>query len=205
MRYSVQRVGLACFGVLGTLGLLGLAACPANLENPEQVIAQTATGAGGAASGDMVDLTCVTALFNKSCINAGCHAAGPTAQDGLDLATPGFAARMVDVAATHKATNTCAPAKLIDSANPAMSWLLVKLQATQDPACGNFMPFGGTVLGAADVACVTTFVNAEAAEHSGAGTGTAGAAPAGAAAAGAAAAGTSSGGSGGASAGSGGM
>ncbi|MEO8901987.1 MAG: hypothetical protein ABI488_08975 [Polyangiaceae bacterium] len=196
MRYSVRRVGLACLGVLGTLGLLTLTACPANLENPDLVIAQTT---GGAAVVDTVDLTCVTALFNQSCV-AGCHNA-VSLQGDLDLATPGFAARLVDVDATHKqAPGPCAPAKLIDSANPAMSWLLVKLQPLQGDGCGTLMPFGGAAISAAQMTCVTTFVNAEAAEHAGAGAGTAGASTAGAATAGA-----SSGGSGGASAGSGGM
>ncbi|MEP7053048.1 MAG: hypothetical protein ABJB12_21970 [Pseudomonadota bacterium] len=195
MKYSLQRVGLACLGALGTIGLLALAACPGTLENPDQVIVAPAAGSPGTAGGggDTVDLSCVTPLFKKSCGQSGCHGAMSPAAS-LDLVTPGFAARMVDVNAPHEQTNgPCTPAKLIDSANPAMSWLLIKVLGTQT-TCGLLMPFGGTKLPDADLACITTFVNDEAAAHASTSAGTAGAGTS-----------ASSGGSSGASAGSGGM
>jgi hypothetical protein len=163
------------------------------LENPDQVIlAPAMAGSPGTAGGPAVpsvDLTCVTPLFKTSCGQTGCH--GSTAPSAsLDLVTPGFPARLVDVNAPHELANgACTPSKLIDSANPAMSWLLIKVLGTQG-TCGLLMPFGGTKLPDADIACITKFVNDEAAAHSGMSSGTAGAA---------------SGGSGGASAGSGGM
>ena len=191
---ALQRVGLACFGVLGTVGLLMLAACPANLENPDQVIVAPAvagSGSGGAPFVDTVDLTCVTAAFKRTCTQPGCHSASSPAAH-LDLATPGFAGRMVDVTATNElAGGACTPSKLIDSANPGMSWLLAKIMGTQG-TCGSLMPVIGT-LSSDEKTCITTFVNAEAKEHMSAGT------------AGPTAAGSSSGGSGAASAGSGGM
>ncbi len=200
MRYSLQRVGLACFGVLGTIGLLALAACPANLENPDQVIAAAGApaaggGMGTAGSGDGVDLTCITPLITKSCANSPiCHLAGAMQGGGLDLSSPNFASRLVDVAATHKDVidpTTCMASKLIDTADATKSWLLAKINGTQG-ACGSAMPIG-PALSNADKACMTKFVNDEVAAHASSGT------------AGAAAAGASSGGSGGASAGSGGM
>lgn len=197
VRYSLQRIGLACFGALATISLLALAGCPANLENPDQVImAPAMAGSPGTGGGAAVDLSCVTPLFKTSCGTTGCHGAtSPTAS--LDLVSPGFPARLVDVNAPHELANgACTPAKLIDTANPAMSWLLIKVLGTQG-TCGLLMPFGGTKLPDADIACITKFVNDEAAANAGMSAGTAGT--------GAGTAGASSGGSGGASAGSGAM
>jgi len=144
------------------------------LENPDQVIVVPAmAGSPGAGGGASVDLTCVTAVFTKSCGQTGCH--GTTAQSAsLDLVSPGFPARLLDVNAPHELTTagTCTPSKLIDSANPAMSWLLIKVLGTQG-GCGSPMPFGAAKLPDADIACVTKFVNDEA--HSGMSAGTAGA------------------------------
>ncbi|HEY5373644.1 MAG TPA: hypothetical protein VIK01_08145, partial [Polyangiaceae bacterium] len=49
--FSLQRVALACFGVLGTGSLLALAGCPANLEDPQRFDQAGGASAGGASPG----------------------------------------------------------------------------------------------------------------------------------------------------------
>jgi hypothetical protein len=174
--FSTQRIALACLGVLGTGGLLVLAGCPANLENPERFdmpntnagASATGGGAPGGGAGSMVDLSKVTPLFAMSCATSvACHAGA--AVSGLDL-TPPFEARLVNAPATHlnSGVTDCPAAKLIDTATPAKSWLLLKVTPGAFGDCGALMPFAAPMpLGAADMATITKFVNDEAAAATG--------------------------------------
>jgi hypothetical protein len=191
-RYGLQRVALACFGVLGTAGLLLLAGCPANLEQPERFdIASTGGGSGPTGGGTgmggalpMVDTTCLTKVFTDVC--TACHVPGGALSAGLDLQTAGVAARLVNVRAMHQMGDPgpCPTVNLVDTTAPANSWLLTKINGMQGP-CGGAMPLAGAALTAEQKACVNTFVMAEAAAVGGA---AAPASGAGAAAGGAAAA-----------------
>jgi hypothetical protein len=206
--FSVQRAALACFGVLGTGGLLLLAGCPANLEDPgrfdiqvsaggSSAGANTGGGSSTAGSGSSIDTTCLTAVFTKSCTtSAVCHLAGmPSAS--LDLSSPGVAARLIDVPATHgdvaDGTGCMQGQKLVDTANPAASWLLLKINGGQG-SCGSAMPIGPG-LSTTDKACIQAFVDA-AVKAAGTGSGAGGAS--------AGSAGASAGSGGGTSAGTGG-
>jgi hypothetical protein len=87
----------------------------------------------------------VVDILEASCTGSGCHGAyAPNVAP--DLASPGFAARLVDVTSPG-----CTDRVLVDSANPQDSYLLEKLRP--DPSCGNQMPLGST-LSEDEIACV---------------------------------------------------
>jgi hypothetical protein len=163
-RFSLQRWALACLAVLGTGSLLTLAGCPANLEQPERFDVMVTAGgstSGGGASTIVPAPPCVTAVFAASCVNA-CHQPGGGLEEGLDLQSPNVAARLVNVAATHPLSDAtmCSPAKLIDPAMPAASWLLAKINGTQG-GCGMPMPFGLPAIADDQKACITAWVMSE--------------------------------------------
>jgi len=180
-RGTLQRLGLACLGVLGLAALFTLAGCPANLSNPQDYNidnplapggAGAGMGSGGAAPWANVPTTCMEAIFTTSCATAFCHQAGgqlPPAA-GLDLGSPNVAARLVDQPAAHEMAvpNTgCMPGKLIDSTTPAASWLLLKLNTpAAQQMCGVPMP-SGSMLPADQIACIQTYINAVAAATNG--------------------------------------
>lgn len=115
----------------------------------------------------------VGATLSNTCATFGCHK-GPYASAGLEL-TPdmGFVGRVKDVTATHSQIIcadtglTCAtiPAacptgdKIIDSATPANSWMLHKIQGTQN-GCGDPMPAPSSNLSLsdADKQCLATLI-----------------------------------------------
>ncbi len=171
---------------------------------------------------------CLAKIFNKnplvgSCAGNGCHnpGGGPIGLGGgLDLTSPMVGSRLINVDATHAGVDMdggvvmCPTAKLIDTANPTASWLLVKISGTVPGSCGSAMPQVGT-LSSTQKACITSYVMGVAADAgastggtSGMGTGGStaiagtGGAPAGGGSGGAAAAGGGAGGA--ATAGSGG-
>lgn len=171
---KLQRAALTGFGVLGTVALLGLAACPADLANPSDYDRGPASnggapgaagagpgaGAGGAAPaqpGLNVDVTCMTAVFAKSCTIPSCHA--PPVAANLDLDSPNVNTRLIDVVATHGSaspnTGCVANQKLIDSANPDQSWLILKL-STDGKTCGLPMPVGSP-LSSDETACLKKY------------------------------------------------
>jgi hypothetical protein len=124
----------------------------------------------------------------------------------LDLASPGYTARLKDVPAVHgdlpMGKMTCmAGDKLIDTSNPDASWLKKKIEGNQGQ-CGDQMPSTG-MLTADQKACLETYITCVAGPGMGTGGagGTGGASGGGGGAGGAAAGG---GGAGGAAAGSGG-
>jgi hypothetical protein len=74
-------------------------------------------------------------------------------QEGLDLESPGVAARVVRTPAKE-----CA-GSLADPASPESSWLYQKLLAS--PSCGTQMPLARPALSAVDVACVRSWIAAQ--------------------------------------------
>ena len=120
-----------------------------------------------------------------------CHGKTIKLAGSLDFESEGYTARLKDKPAEHLGVapgSTCPTGDfLIDSAAPANSWLLKKIN-DMTPNCGTVMPSTGA-LSAADKACVATYVSCVA---------PGGAAPSGGSASGGAAAGgTATGGSGG--------
>ena len=177
---SVRRSAWASVGVLGTGALLSLTGCPASLENPERFdVAPVSAGGPGMQPGLNVDTTCLVAAFSASCaMNTICHKAGATAAAGLDLESPGVNARLINIKAPHKDANPatgCVPNNLVDTANPAASWLSGKLD-TDGKTCGSKMPIG--MITAEQTACIKKYVQDVAASASSAGMGPVGAAPA---------------------------
>ena len=116
-----------------------------------------------------------------TCAKSFCH--GPNFVAGLDLRTDnGFAGRIKDVQAMHGGipclddiTKNCVPAicppigmaKLVDSADPASSWMIAK--ATQSPmvggleGCGDNMPPSSGLTTDLQKQCLMNIVNAVAA------------------------------------------
>lgn len=130
------------FGV----GLAGacLSACAGGLENPSRFLD------GGGAASCTPGLDVVTdILASATCSGPGCHAA-EAPNVAPDLISPGVADRLVNVA-----TAGCTDRFLVDSANPAASYLLESLKPA--PGCGSQMPIGG-VLTAEEIACVEEWV-----------------------------------------------
>ncbi len=128
--------------VLGCVGLL-LAGCPGTLEDKERFLVDGAmTGNGGC--GDVP-----TRIFVPSCGGIGCH--GVTApQQGLDLESPGVAARVIGVRA-----KVCS-GLLADPANPDGSLIYGKL--LDPPPCGARMPLARPSLSLADIECVKAWI-----------------------------------------------
>lgn len=180
-RFLTAFVGIssaAAFSLLST-------GCPqpADLENPEQYptrdgagTAGTAAGgtaaggtaAGGSATGGTAtggsgggsSTTCETACFNKI-LTDSCNLCHGSAMPlgGLDLASPGYTARLKDKPSTHTdAMGQCPTGDLlINSAMPMESWLLKKVSSKQE-TCGEPMPLGAGLTGA-DLDCATAYVN----------------------------------------------
>jgi hypothetical protein len=212
---SWHRWALAGFGSFALVALSVLPGCPGNLENPERF-----SDGGTMMPADNIP-ACLANIFSAKqppgkCAGNGCHSAGGTLALGgnLDLTSPGVGARLVNATATHAGVDldggaTCPPAKLIDTANPAASWLLVKINGSQG-TCGSAMPQVGT-LTSAEKKCISDYVMMAATGGGGAPSGGSGGASTGGtggstaiAGTGGAAAGGAAAGSGGAAAGSGG-
>lgn len=216
-RQRARRVQLVAAGIAGTLLALLATGCPepADLvdgENKEKFPAPAGGGSGGSGSmggsatgPDPCEVACVTKVFTGT--PAACKLCHSTAMDtrlgGLDLQSAGITARMKGVAAQHIGIDPPAMAgdcpagdKLIDVDNPANSWLLKKLKGMQK-TCGTAMP-STSPLGAADMACMETYISCVAGKPIGGGGGAA------AGGSGGSAAGGTSAGTGGAAAGTGG-
>lgn len=149
----------ALFGLLGLLtGCL-----PADLENPEQYPPLGGGNGGGAPS-------CVTRAFKAAnCNIPACHsstAIAPAAA-GLDLTGSGtaLADKLIDKPAEHRDVVerdggppvVCNEGDLlINTANPAESWLLKKINGTHG-TCGDAMPVGFT-LSATDKQCIVDWI-----------------------------------------------
>jgi hypothetical protein len=104
----------------------------------------------GSDSGQCGDV--IARVFVPSCGGNGCHGA-IGAQQGLDLVSPGVAARVVGVAAKE-----CS-ATLADPKNPDNSLIYTKL--SPNPPCGAQMPLARAPVSADDIACVRAWIAAQ--------------------------------------------
>lgn len=119
------------------VSLVVVAACAGELDDPDRFV-ECAPGA-------------VERLFEARCGGA-CHA-GNEPVAGLDLVSPGVAARVLGQVS---ASDVCGGAAIVDPAGgPQM--LLGKLGDA--PSCGARMPFGAAPLAAADVECVRRWID----------------------------------------------
>ncbi len=154
------------FGYALLAALCLLSGCPGKLDDKPSFLAYAAehgdagagpdtisqagtagTGAGSSACGDVP-----TRIFIPSCAGNGCH--NPAApQQGLDLASPDVASRVVGV------SGKMCPVTLADPTNPEGSLIYQKLAAK--PPCGAQMPLARPPLSAADAACVLAWIAAQ--------------------------------------------
>lgn len=109
--------------------------------------------------------TCSEEIFRDPTGCKLCHSPA-FAASGLDLESPGRAARLKDVVAKHAdlpvGQDACPRGdKLIDSANVQDSWMLKKIRGEQ-ASCGAQEPPVGP-LPAVDLACLTTYIECVAA------------------------------------------
>jgi hypothetical protein len=179
-RRTVRRVRarrLKAFSLSIGVSVLALFAvgCPeaADLANPEDypvgpsggtgggATAGTGTGGGGSTSANACEVDCVNKIFQIDMMPCMfCHTSAGKLGD-LDLQSPGYTARLKNQPAKHTgitgSTASCPTGdKLIDTANPANSWLLKKIHDEQD-MCGTIMPQTGS-LTPAQKTCLETYV-----------------------------------------------
>jgi hypothetical protein len=160
-----ERFALSWLCAVGA-ALCFLTGCPGKLHDKQRFLLYAAThdatvqddgGRGhtvpGNAAGDAsLCGDVVTRIFVAQCGDGGCHGE-LSPQQGLDLVSPGVAARVVGVAAKG-----CA-ATLADPSNPRNSFLFQKL--APKPPCGSQMPLARTPLSAADAACLLDWIAAQ--------------------------------------------
>lgn len=135
------------------LALLGFTGCPGTLHDKERFLTDAAL-AGDADAGENLG-PCgdvVTRIFVPSCGGTNCHGA-MAPQQGLDLVSPGVAARVVGVSGTG-CTGT-----LAEPADPTSSLLYTKLAPR--PSCGSQMPLARPPLSDADAACILAWIAAQ--------------------------------------------
>jgi hypothetical protein len=176
-RTSAWLAGLAAAAGTASLALFSVG-CPqpADLQDPQQyplpggssggsttggsATAGTTSGGsatGGSGGGATCETPCMATVITTC---KTCHGAALKSSD-LDLEAAGYTARLKDVPAKHGGLMG-APAcpmgdKLIDSANPAESWLLKKV-SSQEGDCGDPMP-QGTGLAGDQLKCVQDYVS----------------------------------------------
>ena len=135
------------------LALLALCAgCPGSLDDPARFTGSTSLGATPAGGNVTVDAAACgdvpQTIFQRSCINAGCHNAKDKEQ-GLDLQSPDLVTRLVDVRASEGA------GLLVNRGTLSDSVLYTKL--TSSPPFGARMPLSGA-LDDASIACVFSWI-----------------------------------------------
>jgi hypothetical protein len=117
--------------------------------------ASSGTASGGTASFAACETGCMTQVLDGCTL---CH--GDALKSAmLDLKTAGYSARLKDQPATHAEAQGPCPSgdKLIDSGNPAESWLLKKVAGAQG-TCGTEMPPSAALTGT-DLKCVQDYVS----------------------------------------------
>lgn len=119
-------------------------------------------GAGGGTAA-ACEVDCIKDLFQKQFVCKVCHSKGAaqTTGGGLDLESDGFTSRLKDKSAKHEGmgvdkANCPVGDKLIDSASPAESWLLKKINNAQG-MCGKVMPPSGSLM-PAQKSCIETYI-----------------------------------------------
>jgi hypothetical protein len=139
--------------------------CPGTLADPAEFA--DALGSGpqtGSEAGTDGDTACTaaaaaavpTTIFQQTCAVAGCHAAASSAgasAEGLDFASPGLPARLINIPSMEDPASD-----LISSADPASSFILIKLTEAKPPGGGSQMPFGETPLSPLQIACVAAWI-----------------------------------------------
>jgi hypothetical protein len=133
--------------------------CPGTLADPAEfedaAVSPLGSEAGTEAAVDGGAPACVpanvpTAIFQQTCGVVGCHSQ-PSPQEGLDLASPGVAARLLNAPSMEMPS-----LDLINAMEPESSAVLTKLSAP--PPYGSQMPFGEPPLSSAEVACVAAWI-----------------------------------------------
>jgi hypothetical protein len=158
-------LGVACGGISQRQGGEGAAGSTGEQINSGAGGKHTSPTGATSGSGGMVELCdapCLRALLDQPTGCKLCHSPA-FAASGLDLVSPGLAARLKDVPAKHAdlspgmSASACPMGdKLIDSADPQNSWLLKKIRGQQGQ-CGNAEPPIG-VLQASEIACFEMYV-----------------------------------------------
>jgi hypothetical protein len=157
---------MPCFWYALLAALCLLPGCPGKLDDKQGFLAYAAehgdagagpdvmsqagtagTSAGSGACGDVP-----TRIFIPSCAGNGCHSS-VAPQQGLDLASPDVASRVVGV------SGKMCLVTLADPTNPEGSLLYQKLAVK--PPCGAQMPLARPALSAADAACVLAWIAAQ--------------------------------------------
>ena len=141
MSARVALFALAASLVTGCAGLLG---------DPAPYIAARLDATAPSTPKCAAGVSVTADLFAPRCATAGCHDPVSRAA-GLDLASPGVAARVIGGRSTR-----CAGLPLADPFDPDGSLLLLKLVA--EPPCGDRMPLRGPALSAAEVECVRDWI-----------------------------------------------
>jgi hypothetical protein len=158
----LQGLGAAAGGALLVLLASGCPE-PADLQNAQLYDKPgfSSSGGSGGAAGPSCEVACVNDIFQtQPTLCKLCH--GPALKSSkLDLAAPGYTARLKNVPAVHgdlpKDKATCTGGdKLIDTTTPANSWLLKKIEGTQG-TCGDAMPNSG-MLTPDQKKCLETYV-----------------------------------------------
>ena len=155
--YRPKRRLVPTAALAGLLSVLG--ACAGTLGDAAEFSTAYAAGDSGADTdppGETGALACgdvPTAILQATCGVVGCHS--PTSPaEGLDLASPGVASRLVNVPGTE---DPALGLRLIDSVRPQQSIILTKLRASTAPY-GAQMPLGGTALTDNQVSCVAAWI-----------------------------------------------
>jgi hypothetical protein len=167
MRLRSRRVPiLVCLAGLSP----SLWGCPGTLADPEEFVDAGGASLGSEAGSDAGSETgsdaeggptaCAPAsiasvpavIFQQTCGMTGCHMP-PAPPEGLDFASSGVAARLINVASMEVPTTD-----LISSADPQSSYILIKLTEAMPPV-GSQMPLGLPPLSAAQVACVAAWID----------------------------------------------
>jgi hypothetical protein len=140
--------------------LVGLVACAGTLDDAAEFSTAFAAGDAGADSASPGDtggaFACgdvPTTILQATCGVVGCHYAASPAE-GLDLASPGVASRLIDVPGTE---DPALGLLLIDSVHAQQSIVLTKLRTSTVPY-GAQMPLGGTPLTDNQVSCVAAWI-----------------------------------------------
>ncbi len=111
------------------------------------------TGMAGASGSGGTVCNAPAMVLTPTCGLSGCHG-GSSPQAGLDLASTGVVARLVDRTPSATLSLSCGASTkpyLVSHSNPASGLLLDKLDSP--PPCGAQMPLGAA-LNASDRACV---------------------------------------------------
>jgi hypothetical protein len=160
-------LGVACGGISqrqpgeGAAGSTGEQQIDSGAGGKHTSPSGATSGSGGMV--ELCDAPCLRALIDPATGCRLCHDGRTLAASGLDLESPGLAARLKDVPAKHadlspgmSATACSMGDKLIDSADPQNSWLLKKIRGQQGQ-CGNVEPPIG-MLQPSEIACFEMYV-----------------------------------------------